>query len=229
MKRLVLASATCLLLLQSVSLGLDEQSKALQERYRKMAAVLKNKVISVDFKDATFEEVMKFFRASTGLNVVVDEEIYQGTAKEEFIVNLNVNDLPAGDVLDLILRFKGISRAFRHGVLLITTLDKAAGKPFMRIYDVRDLTVPIKDFPGVDIELKGDSVGPMTEMFTEEEEPKHYTTDDIVTFIQENAGQDTWDVGGCRVTIFKGVLIVVQTEKVHVEITRLLAHLRSTR
>ncbi|MHC4598805.1 MAG: hypothetical protein ACYS47_07360 [Planctomycetota bacterium] len=230
MKRILLVSATLALLLPALAFGQESRDKNLQQRYNQMAATLRNKVLSVDFKDAAFTDVVQFFRVATGINIVVDRAIYDEVPEEDCTVNLNVNDLPAGEILDLILRFKKISRVFRHGVLLITTQERGAGKPFMRIYDVRDLNVPLKDFPGVDIELKGGDDGSMTPIFEgEEADPKHYSTDEIVELIRENTGVDSWDSDGCRISIFRGVLIVVQTVKVHKEIVKLLAHLRSTR
>lgn len=230
MKRILMSAMALCLVCQAGALALDEQAESMRARYRNMAATLQNKIMSVDFKEAPFDDVVSFFRASTGLNVVVDPAIFESVPREDFTVTMNVSDLPAGDILDLILRFKNISRAFRYGVLYITTVEKAAGKPFMRMYDVRDLNVPLKDFPGVDIELKSDSAGAMTPVFIEEEEQvKHYATDEIVDLLRESCGEGTWDTDGCRITIFKGVLIVVQTEGVHVEISKLLAQLRATR
>ncbi|MHC5037143.1 MAG: hypothetical protein ACYTHM_07505 [Planctomycetota bacterium] len=229
MRRLLIVVCALAIFLPAVAMAQSGSAKDLAMRYQKMAAILNTKTISVDFKDTPFEDVVKFFRAATGINIVVDQDIYADTPKEECTVTLNVSELPAGDILDLILRFKNFSRAFRYGVLLITTPDKASGKAFMRMYDVRDLTVPLKDFPGVDIELKGDTEN-ITPIFEDvDEEPKNYSTDDIVSLIQENTGTDSWDVGNCRITIFRGVLIVVQTAKVHREIATLLAHLRATR
>ncbi|MHC4781306.1 MAG: hypothetical protein ACYTFG_22245 [Planctomycetota bacterium] len=230
MRRSILVLAALAVFLPNLAFAQSESEKRLRARYAKMAATLKNKVISVDFKDSAFDDVIKFFRAATGINIVVDESIYEDVPREDFTVTLSVNDLQAGNILDLILRFKKVSRTFRHGVLLITTPEKGAGKPFMRMYDVRDLSVPLKDFPGVDIQLKSGDDGASTPIFTDEEtEPKHYSPEEIEELIRDQTGEDSWDTDGCRITLFRGVLVVVQTVKVHKEIAKLLIHLRSTR
>ncbi len=231
MKRILLATITPVLFLATSARAQDAGEKHLAARYEQMKATLENKVLSVDFKDAAFEDVIQFFRAATGVNIVVDPEIYRDHPKEGLTVTLKVDDLSAGHVLDLILRFKKLGRAFRYGVLFITLPEKAHGKPFMRMYDVRDLTLPLKDFPGVDIELKKDDAGAAFGGFDDGlPEPKHYTTEDIVGLIQDNCGSETWHADSSRrITIFNGVLIVVQTRKVHKEIAKLLARLRAMR
>jgi hypothetical protein len=230
MKRSLLGS---LALLALVPAALAQSPKSEEEavRYKRMAATLQTKVMSVDFRDAKLSDVVKFFNTVTGINIVVDPAVYQETPESDLTVTLQVEEIPAGDILDLILKFKKLGRAFQHGVLLITTLAKAEGQVVMRIYDVRDLSVPLKDFPGPDIELKsGGETSPA--VFTDDEsgEPKCISAESIVDQIKESTGGASWnDNPKCRITIFKGVLIITQSEKVHGEIASLLDQLRQIR
>lgn len=231
MKRRLLIAALWLALTPCLVSAQDDPEAHLQAAYKHIQAVLKTKVISVDFKDAAFKDAIDFLRVTTGINIVVDPDVYQSRAEEDLRVTLKIDELPAGDVLDLMLRFEKLGRSFRHGVLFITIPEKAQGLPFMRIYDVRDLTVPLKDFPGVDIELKsGDNAMPAMFVEPDFQDAKNYSTEDIVDLLREQTGPDSWDLDPrCRITIFNGVLIVTQTLEVHKEIAKLLAHLRSTR
>jgi hypothetical protein len=145
-------------------------------------------------------------------------------------VTLQVEDLPAGDILDLILKFKKLGRAFRHGVLLITTPAKSEGQVLMRVYDVRDLAVPLKDFPGPEIELKGGGETSPAIFTDEPADAKSMPPESIVEQIKSSTGAGSWDENPkCRITIFKGMLIILQTAKIHHEISALLDNLRQTR
>jgi hypothetical protein len=199
-------------------------------RNQRMASILQTKVISVDFKDAKLAEVMKFLATVTGINIVVDPAVFQDTPESDLTVSLQVEDLPAGDILDLICKFKKLGHAFRHGVLLITTPALSEGQVLMRVYDVRDLAVPLKDFPGPEIELKGGGETSPSFVVDDTQEPKAISAESIVEQLKSTTGAGSWDENPkCRITIFKGMLIILQTAKVHKEIAVLLESLRQTR
>lgn len=233
MNRIVLTALALALLAPAAMAREGKTADGAKAKRAQMEAVLKTKVISIDFKDASLKEVVKFLQITTGINMVIDPAVYEAYDEDALRVTLKIEELPAGNILDLILRFKKLEKVWRYGVLLITTRESALERVVMRLYDVRDLNVPLKDFPGVDIELKSgndgmmmspDFGGPM------DEQPKHYSTEEIVDLIREHTGDGSWNENPkCRITIFKGMLIVVQTEKVHKEIFKLLNHLRRTR
>jgi hypothetical protein len=225
-RKLLLLLLPCLLLFAG-----KVQSDNSSLVYQKISSILRSKTISVDFEDMDFKEVIQFLHNVTGINFVVDPVVYSEKDVEDLKVTLRADDLPAGDVLNLILRFKGLGRAYRHGVLLISTKDRSSGKPTLKYYDVRDLTLKIQDFPGPDIELKGSDDGGMGgPAFPEDEgEDNTPTTESISELIRETCGQESWDEGSCRMTEINGVLLIWQTADVHLEILKLLYMLRGLR
>lgn len=199
--------------------------------YERISNILRTKTLSVDFEETDLGEVVAFFHTVTGVNIVVDPLLGRERSAEELKVTLRVDDLPAGDVLDLVLKFKNLGRAYRHGVLLITTPEKSSGKPVLRTYDVRDLTFKIQDFPGPDIELKGSEEGGMAPSFVEPADTTEtIDTEMISDLIRSTCGGASWDENpDVRITEVSGVLWIRQTAGVHVEILKLLALLRGLR
>ncbi len=227
-RRIVMAAIPLFMLFSATGIS-DEDFQKIQ--YQKIDSTLRSKKISVDFEEATLKEAIGFVHTVTGLNIVIDQAVYKETSEDSLRITFKADDLPAGDILDLMLRFKGLGRCYRHGVLLITTNAESVGKPYLKYYDVRDLTFKIQDFPGPDIELKGsgEGVGPV---FPGNEDPDKETVnlEEITELIRTTCGESSWDENaGCKMSQVNGVLLVKQTAGVHYEIAKLLAMLRGLR
>jgi hypothetical protein len=120
---------------------------------------------------------------------------------------------------------------WRHGVLLITTPDRAHGATFIRIYDVRDITFKLTNFPGPTMELNSGSGmddGGGLSFGDDDEEDAVPTTDEIVETISSSLG-DATDAPNTSMTVLGGILVVRQSTEVHRMILDVLAQLRASR
>ena len=59
--------------------------------------------VSVDFTNQTLEDAIAFLRDFTGLNIVVDAEVYKNQSEDQLKITLKVKDLLLKSVLKLML------------------------------------------------------------------------------------------------------------------------------
>ncbi len=182
----------------------------------KLAAAQMNSVV---WENTPLREVARQIGRSAGISILTDNRhIDVNTA-----VNLELANLSALNVLELVLIQTGFVRQLRGGVIWITSKDRAEANPRLltRTYDVRDLTMPIQDFPAPDMGLGSDRT-PQT-LVPEREEPT--TTEDLIDLIETSVSPEKWGSNGYSIREFKGTLIVSATAEMHRAIRRLLAQL----
>jgi len=111
----------------------------------------------------------------------------------------------------------------------IGTEAEALGEMVLDLYDVKDLTVPIKSFPGQDINLTP-SGGFGFGLFEEEEiEPvKAFEGDALADLIRDTLDKEVWDEGGDVAFREGGILLVRAPRETHAKVTNLLDGLRAT-
>lgn len=91
---------------------------------------------------------------------------------------------------------------------------------YAKVYDVRDITMPIQDFPAPEIGLgKREAAKPA------EEKEAPPTTDDLIDTIEATVEPDVWGTKGFSIKKFKGTLIISASAEVHRKIRALLAQL----
>lgn len=185
--------------------------------------------VSLDFDDVAAVQAIAELRRLTGLNLVLDGALRTSGRLDDARVTLAVTEIPARAALALTLEFLDLAASFRHGVLLVTTPEKARGALTLQLYDVRDLTAPLARFPGPRMELpSGSNDTDPGELFGGDEPPEAPTTEEIVTVLRDALGDDL-EAGGASVAQVGGQLVVKQTAEAHRRITALLAELRACR
>lgn len=193
-------------------------------------AKLATQRVSLDFDDAPVLEVFKFLRQTSGVNLVVDQAVRADAGLDDKRVSLEVTEIPLRSALSLVLDFVELVVRWRHGVLLVTTPDRARGDASLQIYDVRDITYKLTNFPGPKIELasgSGAEDGGLS-FGGDEGDDATPTTDEIVETVKSALGEAA-DAPGCSLAILGGLLVVRQSPEGHREILNVLAMLRSTR
>lgn len=187
--------------------------------------------ISLDFEDAPFMEVFKFLRTTSGVNMVVDSALKAEGSLDEKRINIEVTDIPLRSALRIVLDFSELVARWKHGVLLITTPDRAHGVTVLRIYDVRDITFKLTSFPGPTMELSSGSGmddGGGLSFGDEDGEDSVPSTDEIVETIKASLGEAA-DLPNTSLTVLGGILVVRQTPETHRQILDVLAQLRAAR
>ncbi|MGE0435203.1 MAG: hypothetical protein AB7K09_00725 [Planctomycetota bacterium] len=192
---------------------------------------LDSKKLDMDFDETSLEDVLEYIKQRSGINIVLDPKVADDVAEEP--ISLTLKNISLGSALRIILDFVEMTYTFRHGVLWITSPEEAwKGRTILHIYDVRDLTMRIKNFPGIRIRLRGDDGGggggPVWE---DEDEPVEVpTTDDLEEIIPEVCNRESWDNNPeASIMTVMGMLVIRQTPEVHKEIMQLLSQLRANR
>ena len=187
--------------------------------------------VSVDFTNTPLEEAVAFLRDFTGLNIIVDAEVYKNQSEDQLKITLKVKELSLKSVLKLMLSSRELTAMYKEGVLLVVPKSKIDKAVTLQLYDVRDLLVKIQDFNGPKVELvspqKGGG-GPLVGGVFTLDEPRSVITEEFITdMVKQNTGDKSWDENpNASMNLTSGVLVVSQSKKVHEEIKRFINLLR---
>jgi hypothetical protein len=214
-----------LLLLVVGAVGLQAQDRS-EARHRAIANALQTtRMERVSYEDVDFTVVVRDIARLTQSNIVVDRRALADLEEDDRVITLELSDMRAGNVLNIVLDQVGLVKSYRSGILFLTTAERRDAVTVARVYDIRDITVRIQDFPAPDIRLReGDNQGPAMRWPREDDQP---TADDIVDMIEDQVRADWGGTASLRVT--RGQLVVRAPQHVQVEVARLLAQLRAAR
>jgi hypothetical protein len=119
---------------------------------------------------------------------------------------------------------------YKKGVLMVETKEERGSEMDMQLYDVKDLLMKIRDFPGPSLELAAGEgeAGPTTGIIEPEEGAHPFDDPESLVNIIRNAtgGDSTWGKDGVSIAISNGLLVVVQSSEIHKEIQALIVSLR---
>jgi tetratricopeptide (TPR) repeat protein len=168
----------------------------------------------------------------TGVNIVLDGKAREGKSEQDLMfgpTNLSA-PLSVKEILDLICLNKSLGWKIDHGAVMITTPEQVKGAPVLDLYDVKDVTAGILDFPADDINLQGSGGGGFNLPVDEGSEPKQAIAGDrIKDLIQNNVDKDIWGNNGCNIEFKEpGTLVVKAPVSTHQKIRKLLGDLRNT-
>ena len=104
--------------------------------------------ISLDAREQPLTDTVAFLHAATGLNIVVAPALQANPP----LVNLQVKEMALDSLLRWIERTCAVHVGFVDGALFVSDRP-VTGASSTRIYDVRDLSSPIRDFPGPDLSI----------------------------------------------------------------------------
>ena len=113
---------------------------------------LESTKVTVDFKNASVEEVVESIRSFTGLSFVLHPDV---PGKRD--VTLRARAVSAKTVLKLVLGPRGLAAVWRDGAILIAPRNKLNARTIVRLYDVRTIQIEKQDFSGPVVDLKIDS------------------------------------------------------------------------
>ncbi len=198
--------------------------RSLEEARRRLDA----QRVSVDFREMELADVVAFVARVAGFNVIVAPELQRDGLDALPHLTMKLERVSLLQVVDLTLRFTDTALAFDGGILRVTTKAAARGKPVLRIYPIGELTAPLMNFPGPDINLHPSGAEFEDEEVSEVENP-FADGDKVAEMVKEYVAADTWDDEGVSIAVLKDKLVVRQYPKVQREIARFLALLRAAR
>ncbi len=197
-------------------------------KLRAMMNRLESTLVNVNFDDTALDDAVRLLQRFTGINLIVSPKLRNEDGFDEITISLRLTKVSAKQALRIMMEFHDLGLVYRGGVLQVTTKEDSRGKPVLRIYSIADLTFPIRDFPGPDLQLRpSGSEFEMEEIPVREdpfEDPQF-----IVDLIQANVEPETWEAENVGVTSTRKVLLIRQSPAVHAKIARLLMLLRAAK
>jgi len=166
-----------------------------------------NKKISFDFVETPLQDVIAFISSLVDLTIVLDSKALQD---EPLNVTLRVNDMRLESALNWVLKLVGLRYTLKDEAIFVSKPEHIHDEPELRMYDVTDLTIDIKNFQGRQQALASDggysSTGSqqggyggessLAEDFfsdeDEDEEEERLTGESLVEFIKKTIAPGTW-------------------------------------
>jgi len=102
--------------------------------------------VSFDFHQTPLQDVVTFLQAITNVQIFVSSKAIE--QRDDPRVTLKVSDMGLGKALEWILKDFELAYALKDNAIYISTPDDVAGEATTRFYDVTDIIVKIRDFPG---------------------------------------------------------------------------------
>lgn len=179
-----------------------------QEWERKIKEAL-NKKVTFDFVETPLQDVVNFLSSLVDVTIVLDTV----AVKDAPNVTLRVNEMRLQSALNWILKLVALKYTLKDEAVFISKAEAIQEKAILRMYDVTDLTIDIKNFQGRQQALASDSGysstgsqggggggGEMAQEFfggaEDENKEEKLTGESLVDFIKKTIAPGTWDEGG---------------------------------
>lgn len=110
---------------------------------------LKSRKVSFYFNDTSITKALDFIADLTEINFIIDIPEEQNVK-----VNLRVKKMALGNALHWLCRLAKVKYSVVDEAVYVG--KKPKDKKILKIYNVKDLLYPAKDFPGPQLQIKGD-------------------------------------------------------------------------
>jgi type II secretory pathway component GspD/PulD (secretin) len=218
----------------TTELNLDAVQSPEDQRLREL--VKTTRVPEIHFEDDEIGTVTTVLQNITGIPMIATNELITDLDSSGELVSLpTLTNLSVASILDIIATTLGedYSWTVRHGVVMFTTKEDAYGDTVIRTHPIQDLTFPLTNFKGPQIDkisLQGQyGDDPETSVFASDLEGEVIINpEDIVNLIRENVARESWDLED-KFSIdvaASNQILVIHTPQVHAEIAAFLDDLR---
>jgi hypothetical protein len=142
MNRLSTVFLTAGILFSPCALQAEDVSEA--ATYAHLRAALAKRLPTYDTKGKPFKEVMADLQTKTGINIVLDPDLFEKGAADVNI-NLNLKNVSVKSIFKVILRMTGFIMDYRDEVLYVTTQKAIVAdlQLMTKAYDVRSIISPL--------------------------------------------------------------------------------------
>lgn len=190
---------------------------------------IRTKRVSVEFEDTSLRDAVRRLEKLTDVEFLIDRKHIK--EPETLRVSLTLKDIRVISVLKIMLGQHDLGAVYDGGLIVIKPRPLIDSIVRTRVYDVRDLTLRIPDFPGPRIQLAEDSpeqAGGGIVFLLEAPEEREIDEESLIDILRTATGRDAWEENEhtqIRLTP-GGLLLVTQTQAVHKKIERVLEMLR---
>ncbi len=187
-----------------------------------------DQVVTFEFEDMPFEDVIAFFRQVTGLNIIVAPEVYASGAAP---ITFRARDMRFREALKWVLEMGRLHMAIQNQAIFIAD-QPIAGAIALRMYDIADLVSPVRDMPARELAYASGGAaggGGAFDLFggAAVADDNAIEPEDLRVFLQENVAPDQWDGEGVAIEVRGTTLFVSQTPEIHALVVALLDEQRN--
>ena len=108
--------------------------------------------------------------------------------------------------------FAGLQYSLQNEAVFISTEEGLQGKTEMRIYDIRDLTLGLTQFPGPELTIP-EPGGTGSSLIPEIEDADPPSLDELMEIIQIVVDPESWDGEGVGLEEYNGSMVITQPQK----------------
>jgi hypothetical protein len=189
----------------------DEESKTLRSKLRSIR-------LDVDFSNYSLVQLVDYLREVADINIVLNPK-----AEVPAPLAMRARGVTIQSLLRLLLKPHQIGYTIEGGVVIIAPESALKSQVRLEIIDVRDLLMPIRDFPGIEITLDADAAG-ATFAAAPDDAPAEFP---IVDLLKAHTGGKSWEENPrASLQLMNGLLFVRNTDEVIQQIRAVLAGLR---
>jgi hypothetical protein len=182
---------------------------------RRINKMLDTQLIApLEYSDIPLTEILAILQDDYDLPIVIDLAALDAVGiSADSEISVNLRNITLRSALELMFKqVEELTYVIKNEVMLITTEEVAAETLTIKVYRVDDLLDPSRQFNGADAE----------EIYRQ-----------LITVITRIVDRDSWMENGTGEGDIQplppGMLIIMQTQRVHQRIVRLLADIRETR
>jgi type II secretory pathway component GspD/PulD (secretin) len=209
----------------------ENERKAQEPWKEEMRRKLARKV-TFEFVETPLAEALRFLSDLTKVNIILDPKVV-GEGADKVPITLKVTDMDLEQALRWVLRLAELEYDFRNQAVFITRKANLTSNIELQIYDIRDLTTAITDFPGPRIEAgvgnQASGTGGVGVSFTEPAAAAPgLQAADLVALIKDKLLSAEFGDPGTSIEDHEGKLVVMQRPEVQEKIRQLLKSFRET-
>ncbi len=194
------------------------------EEWRKNILSQLEQKVTVNFDGKDLVETVDFLQRITGVNIILDPAVIAGSPP---LVNLKVADMQLKFVLDYIMRSTSLNYTLRDEAIFISNAAGMRGTLSMKLYDIRDLTHQLQNFPGPDLNIpEGASTG-IQILPPVAQQREAATVNAFIDIVKRVVAPTEWATEGVSIEEYNGQMVVHHSSAVHSEIEKLLRTLRN--
>jgi type II secretory pathway component GspD/PulD (secretin) len=190
--------------------------------------------VSFEFVDTPLQEALTFLNSLSKVNLILDPKAATAGAAQ-MKITLRVTDMDMETALKWILRLAELDFDLRNQAVFITTKANLASAVELEIYDVRDLTTVINDFPAPRMELAmgsggggGGGAAAAGVQFVQPTTLPTIAAPDLAQMIKERLLPADFADATTSIEEQGGKLVVMQRPQVHQKIREILRSFRET-
>ncbi|HYF49479.1 MAG TPA: hypothetical protein VEJ63_08740, partial [Planctomycetota bacterium] len=182
--------------------------------------------VTFEFVDTPLEEAINFLNQLTHVNIILDPKVASEGANKTPIT-LRVQDMEMELALKWILRLAELEYDLRGQAVFVTKKANLASNVELEIYDIRDLTTSIADFPGPRIEV-GTAAQQAGNPFDAAAAAPSLQAADLQSLIKDKLLPAEFADPATSIEESGGKLVVMQRPEIHDRIRELLRSFRET-